>query len=327
MPRKKSPPTKLSFSEREDRMRIDPLEWAPPKTLEDARKEKNEMIQELFSDPTAYAAKLKKGPQITYGYGPTTSSPEYPKTKSGKKPTSYKMSKKPKIPSLDKRKRKIQRSKPECPAGCVPERMCTTMAAGPSMTEGRKTESSILEDLVRRAEAADKLQKYDPVTGDYFDVDPMNPASALFPEQEDEGDDSDELFFTDAPKKTKAPSRAASPPPSRPASPRPARKSGGLPSKFQQFLAARRNADAGGDGTFEWQGKKYVKGQWANGTPVWKKAENIPVVRATVGLPTMDLPIVTPTPLPTLTPIPKGTRIPKNIPRVKAIIPKLQPIG
>ena len=38
---------------------------------------------------------------------------------------------------------------------------------------------------------------------------------------------------------------------------------------FDQFRAARDNADASGDNTFAFRGSNYDKTYWANGTPVW----------------------------------------------------------
>lgn len=302
--------------------------WNRPQTLEEAREEKNTMIQELFSDPSAFATKtvMKNNSTggVAYGYGDAGPSP--PNRKS-KKTKSFKMTKTPRVKSLEKRKRSLKK---RCPEGCVPERFCNQ---GRKKTSGEKAEGSLLQDLIRRAEAADKLQKYNPETGDYDDIDPSNPASALFPDRDDDDDDGDDLFF-DAPKKTTArPNPPPPPPPPRPKSPSATKspRSGVVPSQFQQFLAARKNADASGDGTFSWNGNKYVKGTWSNGTPVWKKAANFPVVQASLGLPTMDsnLPIVNPTmSYPQLMPIDAGTKIPKGTPKAKAqVMPQLTPIG
>ena len=193
MPRVKSIPKRMdaaSRTELEREMQV----IAPPKTLDMVRAERDSMVKGI----------LKNMPQA--------SSP--PK----KKPPSFKMKKKLRVKSLEKKKRKS----PKCPPGCMP----APKGMRESRTAGQKMEAGMLQELVRKAELLDSLQVYNPQTGDYEDIDPRNPASAVFPDLNDEDE---------------APASS------------PSKKTSGLAA----YNAARKRALEQGNSSFDYNGKTY----------------------------------------------------------------------
>lgn len=142
-----------------------------------------------------------------------------------------------------------------------------------------------LNELEEMAKRQDALQRYNPDTGDYEDIDVDNPASQFFKahyvEDESDGEDDElDLAFdlSDATnakkskdeKKTKrSPSRA------------------GSPTALTEYHAMRKRAQDAGELQFEWKGKVYVRD--SRESKKWRKAvlpTDVPIVDRYVPLAT-----------------------------------------
>lgn len=153
MPRTKSSPKRLDVGARQA-IETEARDVAPPKTLQQMRAEKNEMLAEMLANANAQMATTpKKSPKGGGG---------------GSRKSGVKISKKPlKIASLTKRRNSLKRKSPkpvQCPAGCVP---------APPKTTGQKLEAQRLQSLVERAAQLDKdmAEEVD------LDADPSPPAT------------------------------------------------------------------------------------------------------------------------------------------------------